>query len=71
MSGVTKKYLSVKPIYFTDEMIEEIKRQMPIHRSKYFSHHVRKALEIGLEILKEKEAQMILEYTTEKESIQP
>lgn len=60
------KYQSAKHIYLYDSMITEIKRQMPIHKSRYFSDHVRKALRVGLEILKEREAQVSLESTTKK-----
>lgn len=61
-----EKYQDAKHIYLTESMIAEIKRQMPIHNSRYFTDHVRKALRIGLEILKQKEAQVSLESTTKK-----
>lgn len=60
-----------KNIYLTKSMIDEIRRQMPIYGSKYFSDHIRTALRIGLDILKEREAHVSLENTTEKVSEQP
>ena len=51
--------------------VDAIRRQMPIYGSKYFSDHIRKALRIGLDILKEREAHVSLESTTEKVSEQP
>jgi len=65
-----EKYQDAKHIYLTESMIAEIKRQMPIHNSRYFTDHVRKALRIGLEILKQKEAQSSYVNTTDKESAQ-
>lgn len=63
-----QRNLKAKYIYLPDLIIDEIKRQMHIHKSRYFSDHVRKALRIGLEILKEREKS--LECTTEMELTQ-
>jgi hypothetical protein len=71
MNEEKKPYLGAKQIYLNESMILEIKRQMPIFKSKHFSTHVRKALRIGLDILKQKEAQLTPECTTDKESVQP
>lgn len=71
MSDKKDMHPHAKNIYLTTSMIDEIRRQMPIYGSKYFSDHIRKALRIGLDILKEREAHVSLENTTEKVSKQP